>query len=216
MFLINSRLSLFTAATRVAPLLPKLRGHFAEFLNKSYPVHLRIFSSSTCVGLRYGHLSHLAAFLASVNSPTSLLVFSPHRAPALILRTSRSTGLNACPHISISAVRLSSCVPASYNLRWYRNIYRLCIIYAFRPQLSSRLTLGGRTFPRKPLTFDGGVSRSACATYAGILSCMQSTAPFDTASARIHCSSTDALACIPKLRCQVLAPVIFGASSLDQ
>ena len=59
-------------------------------------------------------------------------------------------------------------------LRWYRNIYRLCIIYAFRPQLSSRLTLGGRTFPRKPLTFDGGVSRSACATYAGILSCISS------------------------------------------
>ena len=40
----------------VAPLLPKLRGHFAEFLNKGSPVRLRIFFSSTCVGLRYGHL----------------------------------------------------------------------------------------------------------------------------------------------------------------
>ena len=151
-----------------------------------------------------------------MNSPPSLLNFGRHRAPALIVGTSPTTGLNACPHLSISAVRLSSCVPASYNVRWYRNIYRLCIIYAFRPRLSSRLTLGGRTFPRKPLTFDGGVSRSACATYAGILSCMQSTAPFDTASARIHCSSTDTIARIPKLRCQVLAPVIFGASPLDQ
>ena len=39
-----------------APLLPKLRGHFAEFLNKGSPVRLRILSSPTCVGLRYGHL----------------------------------------------------------------------------------------------------------------------------------------------------------------
>ena len=39
----------------VAPLLPKLRGHFAEFLNKSSPVRLRILSSPTCVGFRYGH-----------------------------------------------------------------------------------------------------------------------------------------------------------------
>ena len=39
-----------------APLLPKLRGHFAEFLNKSSLAHLRILSSPTCVGYRYGHL----------------------------------------------------------------------------------------------------------------------------------------------------------------
>jgi hypothetical protein len=40
----------------VAPLLPKLRGHFAEFLNKGSPVRLRILSPPTCVGLRYGYL----------------------------------------------------------------------------------------------------------------------------------------------------------------
>ena len=40
----------------VAPLLPKLRGDFAEFLDNSSLAHLRILSSSTCVGLRYGHL----------------------------------------------------------------------------------------------------------------------------------------------------------------
>ena len=39
----------------VAPLLPKLRGHFAEFLNNASPAGLRILSSSTCVGLRYGY-----------------------------------------------------------------------------------------------------------------------------------------------------------------
>ena len=38
-----------------APLLPKLRGHFAEFLDNASPAGLRILSSSTCVGLRYGY-----------------------------------------------------------------------------------------------------------------------------------------------------------------
>ena len=36
------------------------------------------------------------------------------------------------------------------KVRWLRNFYRMCIDYAVRPRLSSRLTLGGRTFPKKP------------------------------------------------------------------
>ena len=38
-----------------APLLPKLRGHFAEFLNQDSLERLRLLASPTCVGLRYGH-----------------------------------------------------------------------------------------------------------------------------------------------------------------
>jgi hypothetical protein len=55
MFLINSRLGLVTAAFRKlkAPLLPKLRGHFAEFLRESYLAPLGILYQPTCVGLRY-------------------------------------------------------------------------------------------------------------------------------------------------------------------
>ena len=45
-----------------APLLPKLRGHFAEFLNNASPVGLRILSSSTCVGLRYGYSTNNSGF----------------------------------------------------------------------------------------------------------------------------------------------------------
>ena len=45
-----------------APLLPKLRGHFAEFLNNASSAGLRILSSSTCVGLRYGHALHNSSF----------------------------------------------------------------------------------------------------------------------------------------------------------
>ena len=41
---------------RPAPLLPKLRGHFAEFLNEGSLARLGILSPPTCVGFRYGHL----------------------------------------------------------------------------------------------------------------------------------------------------------------
>ena len=62
MFLLNSCLGHFSAATLMALLLPKLRSHFAEFLNNTSPAGLRILSSSTCVGLRYGHIYHNSGF----------------------------------------------------------------------------------------------------------------------------------------------------------
>ena len=79
MFLVNSRLGLFTAAPsgfgreglhpNGAPLLPKLRGNFAEFLNEGYLDHLSIFYLSTCVGLGYGQLEpRVDAFLGSIGS----------------------------------------------------------------------------------------------------------------------------------------------------
>ena len=45
-----------------APLLPKLRGHFAEFLDNASPAGLRILSSSTCVGFRYGYMINNSGF----------------------------------------------------------------------------------------------------------------------------------------------------------
>jgi hypothetical protein len=63
-FLVNSRLDRFTAAPSAfhreggqptgAPLLPKLRGQFAEFLNEGYLDHLSIFYLPTCVGFGTG------------------------------------------------------------------------------------------------------------------------------------------------------------------
>jgi hypothetical protein len=99
----------------VAPLLPKLRGHFAEFLNKDSPVRLRILSQPTCVGLRYGYHKHsIAAFLASVKSFTSLLIFSVLPRPMLTgMRTSLHTALGASTQLTITALELSFCVTAS-------------------------------------------------------------------------------------------------------
>ena len=62
MFLLNSCLGLFTATSFEAPLLPKLRGHFAEFLNNTSLVDLRILSLSTCVGFRYGRKQIYSGF----------------------------------------------------------------------------------------------------------------------------------------------------------
>ena len=71
MFFLNSRLGLFTAASPLleeAPLLPKLQGHFAEFLGRDSLEPLRILSLTTCVGLRYGleFSKRLAGFLGSL------------------------------------------------------------------------------------------------------------------------------------------------------
>ena len=64
--------------------------------------------------------------------------------------------------------------PASPELSFariwrYWNINQLCIDYASRPRLSSRLTLGGLAFPRNPWAYGGGVSHSSLATHAYIL-----------------------------------------------
>ena len=63
-----------------APLLPKLRGHFAEFLNNASPAGLRILSSSTCVGLWYGYSILLSGFSRHKAYVLPYLYFGPHHA----------------------------------------------------------------------------------------------------------------------------------------
>ena len=59
--------------TNEASLLPKLRDHFAEFLNEGSHERLRILSAPTCVGLWYGRLvSRLEVFLGSLDFGPSL------------------------------------------------------------------------------------------------------------------------------------------------
>ena len=65
----------------MVPLLPKLRGQFAEFLNHSSPDRLSILYLTTCVGLGYGPYMHsLEAFLDSIGSPNSpqRVCITPH------------------------------------------------------------------------------------------------------------------------------------------
>ena len=74
--------------------------------------------------------------------------------------------------------------------RQYRNINLLCIDYALRPRLSSRLTLGGLAFPRNPWAFGGGVSHPSLATHACILTRWRSTPGHPVASQHHRRSST--------------------------
>ena len=62
-----------------APLLPKLRGQLAEFLNNPSPVGLRILFLSTCVGLRYGLLKYTSSFSRLTLGVLPYSVFGPLR-----------------------------------------------------------------------------------------------------------------------------------------
>src|SRR5579875_1419558 len=77
--------------------------------------------------------------------------------------------------------------------RWYWNINQLCIDYACRPRLSSRLTLGGLAFPRNPWASGGGVSHPSLATHASILTRARSTTVHTPASLRARRSPTTPL-----------------------
>ena len=114
MFLLNSRLGLFSAASFEAPLLPKLRGHFAEFLNKSSLVRLRILSSPTCVGLRYGHPCHCQhLFSPAWIHMLPLLIFAPYQVSALrnaYFTTSQPTPFDRLYHQPAHAILLCQCI----------------------------------------------------------------------------------------------------------
>ena len=165
MFLVNSRSGLFTAATLgftgkrfhllMAPLLPKLRGHFAEFLCKGSLEHLRILSSPTCVGLRYGHTSlSLEVFLGSMIRDNWLArrLVPPSRLrvkEARIFLSLTPTRLDPLFH-QWAVLSLLRHPVVQTKLVWFRNINRIPIAYAFRPRLRGRLTLSGLAFLRKP------------------------------------------------------------------
>ena len=86
---------LFCGQLSLAPLIPKLRGHFAEFLNKGYPVHLMILSSSTCVGLRYGHLVLSSSFSRQCEFMDFVTIFHSSSSPRVCYKC---TSLFVTPH----------------------------------------------------------------------------------------------------------------------
>ena len=97
------------------------------------------------------------------------------------LRAYLTTQISSSLERTFPAVR-TGYPPASPPLcnehRQYRNISLLSIGYAFRPRLRSRLTLGGRPFPRKPWIFDGQDSHLSLVTYSDILTTDTSTRPY--------------------------------------
>ena len=97
----------------MAPLLPKLRGQFAEFLNHGSPERLGILYLTTCVGLGYGPSTHsLEAFLGSTGSLTSAqrLDITPHPQQSTDLPMLQATRLTRDNH---RPVELPPCVTPS-------------------------------------------------------------------------------------------------------
>ena len=128
----------------LALLLPKLRSHFAEFLNNASPVGLRILSSSTCVGLRYGYADNNSGFSRQKAHTLPYSLFGTHHvlglpcgfasmAPAPLVPVfpfpvvlsfcvptvlyHRSTGISACcPSATASALALGPDLPRADQL----------------------------------------------------------------------------------------------------
>ena len=181
MFLLNSCLGRFSAAAPTAPLLPKLRGHFAEFLNNTSPAGLRILSSSTCVGLRYGPRTRYSGFSRQEGAAASLLLFAPPNAFAFRGRVFHPPGYTLAPGLPSPAPLPFPC-PRSSAVRGCRNLHLLSIGYASPPLLRPRLTQGRSALPWKPWIFGRKDSHLALATHSGILSPYRSTCPHGHAS----------------------------------
>ena len=125
-----------------APLLPKLRGHFAEFLNEGSSDRLGILYLPTCVGFGTGTWElprgfsrghgyrdfrrYVTASCLSLNGQ-----FSPGR-PTQLPQHNQRLGSLVLPRPPIGQT-----LPT-----WYGNINPLSIDYACRPRLRSRLTQG--------------------------------------------------------------------------
>ena len=142
------------------------------------------------------------------SSRASLLYFAPHRVFPLAGGFASLPGTSLAPGFPFPAPALCTC-PHSSVMSQYRNLHLLSIGYGSRPRLRPRLTQGRSALPWKPWIFGRKDSHLTLATHSGILSSMQSTAPYGTASPRMQCSSTNLS--VPKFRCCVSAPDIFGA-----
>lgn len=102
----------------MAPLLPKLRGHFAEFLNHSSPDRLGILYLTTCVGLGYGPRGNsLEAFLGSMGSLYFASIGYASRLTLYATRICLCRGLHAYTRHQQLA-ELPSCVTPSFG--YYR------------------------------------------------------------------------------------------------
>jgi hypothetical protein len=88
-----------------APLIPKLRGHFAEFLFHGSLEHLRLLASPTCVGLRYGQTKHFHTRLFLAASSQTLGWNQIQRSASGLMFN--LADLPARPHYSVASGRPS-------------------------------------------------------------------------------------------------------------
>ena len=189
MFLVNSCLGLFTAA-----------GVIRRPFSRSYGANLPS-SLTTLLPLALGFSPHLPVSVCGTGTLSSPFLATDHRGlPYLFSVPFARVNQRPGPARSMCQLLL---------IRWLRNFNRMCIDYASRPRLSSRLTLGGRTFPKKPKIFGHYDSHIIRATHSGILTCVKSTTAFAMTSPLTQRSPT-MHKCIPSFG-YMLSPVTFSA-----
>ena len=110
-------------------------------------------------------------------SRTSLLYFAPHHGFPLPPGFAKVTGTPLAPGSPFPASALLTC-PHSSVIPQYRNLHLLSIGYDSRPRLRPRLTQSRSALLWKPWIFGLEDSHLYLATHSGILSSMQSTAPY--------------------------------------
>ena len=196
-----------------APLLPKLRGHFAEFLNNASPAGLRILSSSTCVGLRYGYCINNSGF-------------SRRRAHVL-------------PYFSSVRITSSVCMadlPAIRLPRLHRSFHSRLMLSSYFPTVLLYCSTGistccpsttpfglalGPDLPRADQLYPGNLRYSAQRILTSVsllipaFSLLKSPQLLSVLLRRLKNAPLPIAFAIPKLRCRILAPDIFGAGPLD-
>ncbi len=118
-----------------------------------------------CRPTRLHQYNHSLAELPSCVTPSLGYYQAGSRAPPIPLPKERG-GFGRSAHLGSPRTRLHE----------HGNINPSSIDYACRPRLRSRLTLGGKTWPRNPWSSGGRVSHSAIATHACILTHTGSTA----------------------------------------
>ena len=199
-----------------APLLPKLRGHFAEFLGNASPAGLGVLPPSTCVGLRYGCTADDSSF--SWHMPCMLRYSFSLRvtAPALWRAAFPPAGLLRLRRVLPPRHMLRTCVPAV--LLPCSTGISTCCPSATRPRLAL-----GPDLPRADQLYPGilGYSAKRIPTSFSLLIPAFSlpASPLRLTAQLLRsqdCSSTDHVYMIPGLRWRVSAPDIFGAGPLDQ
>ena len=215
--MLNSCLGLFPAArpSGRAPLLPKLRGHFAEFLGNASPAGLGVLPPSTCVGLRYGCTADNSSF--SWHMPCMLRYSFSLRvtAPAFWRTAFPPAGLLRLRRVLPPRHMLRTCVPAV--LLPCSTGISTCCPSATRPRLAL-----GPDLPRADQLYPGILGYSAkriptsfsllipAFSLPGAPQCLPALLPRPgDAPLPMHPW------CIPELRRRVSAPDIFGAGLLD-
>ena len=159
-FLLNSRLTHFTAAYLAS------RHPFSRSYGARLPSSLTRFHSCALVYSTHPPVSVCGTGDSGIQLRAFLGRLPIGSASAEACASATSIGLALLHTASLQRLTLSRC----------RNINLLCIAYALRPRLSSRLTLGGRTWPRKPWVYGGpGFSPGFIVTRVCILTYLRST-----------------------------------------